>query len=91
LQLSSLYQKVFFPRSILDAKGALVDLAQDLSERTQRWRQIETLCGFQILNSGSCLRIPTISTLEDFSLDDSLSVDDIQAISTPTRLFFTKV
>ena len=38
-------------RSILDAKTALMEVTQDLSERTQRWRQIEVLCGFQILNS----------------------------------------
>ena len=42
-------------RSILEAKSALVELTQDLSERTLRWRQIELLCGFQILSPVSNL------------------------------------
>ena len=40
-----------FCRSILDAKTALMDVTQDLTERTQRWRQIEIICGFSILSS----------------------------------------
>ena len=38
-------------RSILEAKTALVDLTKDLTERSQRWRQIEMLCGCSIVNN----------------------------------------
>lgn len=36
-------------RSILDAKTALMELTKDLTERSQRWRQIEMLCGVSIV------------------------------------------
>ncbi len=35
-------------RSILDAKAALTEVTRDLTERSQRWRQIEMLCGCAI-------------------------------------------
>lgn len=38
-------------RSILDAKTALVEVTKDLTERSQRWRQIEMLCGCTIVNN----------------------------------------
>ena len=38
-------------RSILEAKTALIEVTKDLSERSQRWRQIEMLCGCTIINN----------------------------------------
>ncbi len=35
-------------KSILEAKTALMELTKDLTERSQRWRQIEMLCGCSI-------------------------------------------
>jgi len=45
-------------KSILDAKTALVELTQDLTERSTRWRQIEMLTGVSIVNN------PGLSTLQ---------------------------
>ncbi len=38
-------------RSILEAKTALIEVTKDLSERSQRWRQIEMLCGCSIISN----------------------------------------
>jgi len=38
-------------KAILEAKTALIELTQDLSERSQRWRQIEMLTGVSIVNN----------------------------------------
>ena len=38
-------------RSILEAKAALMELTKDLTERSQRWKQIEMLCGCSIINN----------------------------------------
>jgi hypothetical protein len=38
-------------KSILEAKTALLELTQDLTERSQRWRQIEILTGVTIVNN----------------------------------------
>ena len=38
-------------RSILEAKTALMEVTKDLTERSQRWRQIEMLCGCSIINN----------------------------------------
>lgn len=38
-------------KSILEAKMALLEVTQDLAERTQRWRQIEALCGCPIVTN----------------------------------------
>jgi len=45
-------------KSILEAKTALMELTQDLSERSQRWRQIEMLTGVGIVNN------PGVQTLQ---------------------------
>jgi len=45
-------------KSILEAKTALMELTQDLSERSQRWRQIEMLTGVNIVNN------PGVQTLQ---------------------------
>jgi hypothetical protein len=36
---------------IVQAKAALSDVTRDLTERLLRWRQIEQLCGFSIVNN----------------------------------------
>jgi len=45
-------------KSILEARTALVELTKDLTERSQRWRQIEMLCGCSIVNN------PGVSVLQ---------------------------
>jgi len=45
-------------KSILEAKTSLLELTTDLSERSQRWRQIEILTGVSIVNN------PGIQTLQ---------------------------
>lgn len=45
-------------KSILEAKTALMELTQDLSERSQRWRQIEMLTGVNIVTN------PGLSSLQ---------------------------
>ena len=47
-------------RSILEAKMAMMDLTKDLTERTQRWRQVEMLCGCSIVNNPG---IPVLQNL----------------------------
>ncbi|XP_077518595.1 stromal interaction molecule isoform X17 [Amblyomma americanum] len=43
---------------ILQAKAALSEVTKDLQERLQRWKQIERLCGFSIVNN------PGVGSLE---------------------------
>ena len=38
-------------KSIMEAKSAMMELTQDLAERSQRWRQIEMLTGVSIINN----------------------------------------
>ncbi|KAK7604887.1 hypothetical protein V9T40_006073 [Parthenolecanium corni] len=38
-------------RSIVDARTALNEVTQELAERVHRWKQIESLCGFTIINN----------------------------------------
>lgn len=38
-------------KSIMEAKSAMMELTQDLAERSQRWRQIEMLTGVGIVNN----------------------------------------
>lgn len=45
-------------KSILDAKTSLLEVTQDLSERSRRWRQIEILTGVAIVNN------PGLATLQ---------------------------
>jgi len=39
-------------RSIVEARTALNEVTQELQERVHRWKQIESLCGFSIINNG---------------------------------------
>lgn len=38
-------------RSIVEARTALTEVTQELQERVYRWKQIEMLCGFNIINN----------------------------------------
>ncbi|XP_047120810.1 stromal interaction molecule homolog isoform X1 [Schistocerca piceifrons] len=38
-------------RSIVEARTALNEVTQELKERVHRWKQIELLCGFNIINN----------------------------------------
>ncbi|KAJ3658098.1 hypothetical protein Zmor_009857 [Zophobas morio] len=38
-------------RSIVEARTALNEVTQELQERVHRWKQIEILCGFSIINN----------------------------------------
>ena len=55
-------------KTILEAKTALMELTQDISERSQRWRQIEMLTGVSIVNN------PGIHTLQRLGDDSILSL-----------------
>ena len=47
-------------RSILEAKTALIEVTKDLSERSQRWRQIEMLCGCTIINNPGLVALKSL-------------------------------
>ncbi|KAJ8955299.1 hypothetical protein NQ314_006912 [Rhamnusium bicolor] len=38
-------------RSIVEARTSLTEVTQELQERAHRWKQIELLCGFNIINN----------------------------------------
>lgn len=38
-------------RSIVEARTSLNEVTQELQERVNRWKQIELLCGFNIVNN----------------------------------------
>ncbi|KAL1110334.1 hypothetical protein AAG570_007867 [Ranatra chinensis] len=38
-------------RSIVEARTSLNEVTQELAERVHRWKQIEMLCGFNIINN----------------------------------------
>lgn len=38
-------------RSIVEARTSLNEVTQELQERVHRWKQIEMLCGFSIINN----------------------------------------
>ena len=37
--------------SIVHARRALLEVTEELQERTYRWRQIELICGFQVVQN----------------------------------------
>ena len=47
-------------KSILEAKTALLELTQDLTERSRRWRQIEMLTGVNIIANPGLLTLQKI-------------------------------
>uniref|UniRef100_T1JCG0 SAM domain-containing protein n=1 Tax=Strigamia maritima TaxID=126957 RepID=T1JCG0_STRMM len=55
---------------ILQAKAALTEVTQDLKERLHRWRQIEVLCGFSIVQNTGLIYLQ--SALQGSSLNGGL-------------------
>jgi len=55
-------------KSILGAKTALLELTQDLTERSRRWRQIEMLTGVNIVTN------PGLPTLQKIGKGDRISL-----------------
>ncbi|GBP45063.1 Stromal interaction molecule homolog [Eumeta japonica] len=77
-------------RSIVEARTALNEVTQELQERMHRWKQIERLCGFNIINNSglqvlegmlyrnvngrSAGRVRMNSSQDDLSLGDDASL-----------------
>ncbi|XP_026317837.1 stromal interaction molecule homolog isoform X2 [Hyposmocoma kahamanoa] len=77
-------------RSIVEARTALNEVTQELQERMHRWKQIERLCGFNIINNNglqfleSALyrnvngrpagRVRMSSSQDDLSIGDDVSI-----------------
>ncbi|XP_008186734.1 stromal interaction molecule homolog isoform X2 [Acyrthosiphon pisum] len=59
-------------RSIVEARTSLNEVTQELAERVHRWKQIETLCGFNIINNNG--RMSSQDDLEDDSSQYSVCV-----------------
>jgi len=88
-------------KSILDAKTALLDVTQDLSERSRRWRQIEVLTGVSIVNNPGLATLQKIvryvgggnrpartgmsSRMSNISLDD-MHDDDARSIAASSHV-----
>ena len=51
-------------KSILEAKTALLELTQDLTERSRRWQQIEMLTGVSILSNPGLATLQKIGAYE---------------------------
>jgi stromal interaction molecule 1 len=56
-------------KSILEAKTALLELTQDLTERSRRWRQIEMLTGVNIVTNPGLLALQKIGTTSYYFID----------------------
>ncbi|XP_073954650.1 stromal interaction molecule homolog isoform X3 [Choristoneura fumiferana] len=77
-------------RSIVEARTALNEVTQELQERMHRWKQIERLCGFNIINNNGLqflestlyrnangrpgTRVRMSSSQDDLSLGDDASI-----------------
>uniref|UniRef100_A0A1B6C0H7 SAM domain-containing protein n=1 Tax=Clastoptera arizonana TaxID=38151 RepID=A0A1B6C0H7_9HEMI len=47
-------------RSIVEARTSLNEVTQELAERCHRWKQIELLCGFNIINNSGLAVLETL-------------------------------
>ena len=66
---------------IVAAKGALSEVTKDLHERLTRWRQIEKLAGFDIVNN------PGLEALQSTLLISNLaSVGELKHINSPASV-----
>ncbi|CAH2055734.1 unnamed protein product, partial [Iphiclides podalirius] len=77
-------------RSIVEARTALNEVTQELQERMHRWKQIERLCGFNIINNNGlqflestlyrtangrqASRVRMSSSQDDLSVGDDVSI-----------------
>ncbi|CAH2979327.1 unnamed protein product [Chilo suppressalis] len=77
-------------RSIVEARTALNEVTQELQERMHRWKQIERLCGFNIINNNGLQFLETtlyrnvngrpVGRVRMSSSQDDLSVGDDASI-----------
>lgn len=58
---------------IVQAKAALSEVTRDLTERLFRWRQIEQLCGFSIVNNKGLDQLQT-SLLANHLISNTSSI-----------------
>lgn len=88
-------------KSILEAKAALLELTQDLTERSRRWRQIEILTGVSIVSNPGLAtlqkivryvgggtkpaRVGMTSRMSNHSLEDMVE-DDSRSIAASSHL-----
>jgi len=87
-------------KSILEAKTALLELTQDLGERSRRWRQVEMLTGVSIVNNpglitlqkivkyvggGNKMRTGMSSRMSNMSLDE-LHDDDTRSVAASSHV-----
>ncbi|KAI5639822.1 STIM1 orai1-activating region domain-containing protein [Phthorimaea operculella] len=86
-------------RSIVEARTALNEVTQELQERMHRWKQIERLCGFNIVNNNGLQYLETAlyrnmngraqgrvrmsSSQDDLSLGDDASISGSVYESNP--------
>lgn len=47
-------------KSIVEARTALNEVTAELQERVHRWKQIELLCGFNIINNNGLSYLETV-------------------------------
>lgn len=47
-------------KSIVEARTALNEVTVELQERVHRWKQIELLCGFNIINNNGISYLETV-------------------------------
>lgn len=47
-------------KSIVEARTALNEVTAELQERVHRWKQIELLCGFNIINNSGLNYLETV-------------------------------
>lgn len=47
-------------KSIVEARTALNEVTAELQERVHRWKQIELLCGFNIINNNGLNYLETV-------------------------------
>lgn len=47
-------------RSIVEARTSLNEVTQELQERVYRWKQIELLCGFNIINNNGLAYLESV-------------------------------
>lgn len=87
-------------RSIVDARTALNEVTQELAERVYRWKQIESLCGFSIINNKGLAQLESVLYRNSvngrnlgfrgrMSSQDNLEDDTASNYSVPTGLSFT--
>ncbi|XP_050442329.1 stromal interaction molecule homolog isoform X1 [Adelges cooleyi] len=68
-------------RSIVEARTSLNEVTQELAERVHRWKQVESLCGFNIINNNGLSQLENVlyrnvSNGRNFTLRGRMSSQD---------------